>query len=167
MKNPDGSYTIQENSTSSLDGTDLVTNAEFLCFDDGLFSIEEIDNNYLTHGSGGGGNGPYELGEIIADDTDDWIQAISEDSNFDDIDPNNWMEDIELESIANKNQSTEDTLTMKRHNLFWAFILITFTLFMLTFAMFQLLDSLLLLSNRIENLEQRLLEQHQTSCKNL
>ena len=71
-------------------------------------------------------------------------------------------------SIANKNQlTTEETLPMKRHNLFWAFILITFTLFMLTFAMFQLLDSLLLLSNRIENLEQRLLEQHQTSCKNL
>ena len=71
-------------------------------------------------------------------------------------------------SIVNKNRlTTEETLPMKRHNLFWAFILITFTLLMLTFAMFQLLDSVLLLSNRIENLEQRLLEQHQTSCKNL
>ena len=53
-----------------------------------------------------------------------------------------------------------ETFQMKRHNMFLAFILITFTLFLLTFAMFKLLDSLVVLSNRIQNLEQRLLEQN-------
>ena len=69
-------------------------------------------------------------------------------------------------SIGKDHQCTPeaDTFQMKRHNMFLAFILITFTLFLLTFAMFKLLDSLLLLSNRIQNLEQRLLEQYQASC---
>ncbi|MDA9163256.1 hypothetical protein N9N97_00005, partial [Rickettsiaceae bacterium] len=36
--------------------------------------------------------------EILADDTDDWMEAISEDDNFNDVDPTNWMEDVDLES---------------------------------------------------------------------
>ena len=53
--------------------------------DDGETGNPHDDNGYT----------PTPSNEIIADDTDDWMHAISNDDDFNDSDPENWMQDIE------------------------------------------------------------------------
>ena len=94
--NDDGSFTI-EDTTAERDGTDVVANVETFQFSDGNILTEDLmlDNDTALND------------EILADDTDNWTDAISNDSNFNDTAPSNWMEDIEIESHDNLNPNNE------------------------------------------------------------